>query len=369
MTTTIASSPARQEQKLPEQELDAAARGAMERAYDAADAGDDASAIRLCREVIARLPCAFAPHYLLGSLLARRNRIGEALAPLRMAVRLRPTATVALFNLGVALIDDHAFQEGAEVLQRAHALDPNDPGIATALITALVRTGRARDANSLGDEALARWPGQVDLRIAVTKARAMQRDHAAALGVIEDGLVRTPGHPALLGRKARILLAQDASAAAQAAADAALAIAPQTFDALIVRGVLANKAKAYTTAHDFLRRAIALKPNSLTAHTHSISARIHSCDWAGLDRLRDEIEPWLARGLTPIEMFDALMVFDDPGLLQRIARTAMAAEIETPPVPACPAVAGDRRIRVGYLSSALSPPCLRADHGRHVPAA
>ena len=348
--TTDASSPA-----LQDQPLDAMARAAMERAYDAADAGNAEAAIGLCEVVLARLPHAFAPHYLLGSLLARQSRIEQALDHLRIAVGLRPDATVALFNLGLVLLEGHAFEEGLAVLQRAHALDAGDPGIAAALVTAMAWAGDPEEAARFGAAALARWPGHLDLRVALAKAHDARRDDAATLAVLDAGLAATPGQPALLGRKARILMRQSAHEAAAAAADAALAADPRAFDALLVRGSLANKAKRYTAAQEVLRSVLALKPNSLSARTESITARIHCCDWPNLDRLAEEIEPWLGRGLSPVAMFDALMVFDDPALLQRIARTAMAAGARPEPVaqPPAAASAGRERIRVGYLSAAF----------------
>jgi predicted O-linked N-acetylglucosamine transferase (SPINDLY family) len=347
---TDAHSPAPQDQP-----LDAAGRAAMERAYDAADAGNAEAAMGLCETVLARLPHAFAPHYLLGTLLARRSRIEAARDHLGTAVALRPNSTVALFNLGLVLLEGHAFEEGLAVLRRAHAQDAGDPGIAAALVTAMAWAGEPEEAARLGAAALARWPGHLDLRVALAKAHDARRDQAAALAVLDEGLAANPAQPALLGRKARILMQQEALDAAAAAADAALAADPRAFDALLVRGSLASKAKRYTAAQEVLRSVLALKPNSLSARIESISARIHSCDWPNLDRLADEIEPWLGRGLSPVAMFEALMVFDDPALLQRIARTTIAAGARRPVEPAAPppAAPAGERIRVGYLSSAF----------------
>ena len=107
----------------PDPERDAAALFA--RALLAQDAGDDAAATVLLREVITLTPDRAAPHTNLGILLRRAGRVDDAVREYETAIRLDPADAAAYHNLGLIHRSRGAFAEAERAYARALELRPN----------------------------------------------------------------------------------------------------------------------------------------------------------------------------------------------------------------------------------------------------
>ena len=66
-------------------------------------------------------------HNLLGIALATKERIDEAIAEFREALRFEPESAVTCWHLGAALASRGSHKEAIEYLRRSVRLDPNNP--------------------------------------------------------------------------------------------------------------------------------------------------------------------------------------------------------------------------------------------------
>lgn len=80
--------------------------------------------IALWRDNIARAPHHPRPHNALGFALLRADRLPEAIAQLKEAIRLDPTYAGAWANLGVAMLKQGDASAAAEQMEKALALSP-----------------------------------------------------------------------------------------------------------------------------------------------------------------------------------------------------------------------------------------------------
>jgi Flp pilus assembly protein TadD len=95
------------------------------RAFAAQNAGDDARAIALLREVITLAPGAAAPHVNLGVLYRRGGRVDDAVREYEAAIRLDPDDAAAYHNLGLVQRARGKFADAERAYRRALELRPN----------------------------------------------------------------------------------------------------------------------------------------------------------------------------------------------------------------------------------------------------
>lgn len=98
------------------------------------------------------LGCRLTEAHLGVEEVRRARALGEA------AVRREPNCARALTNYGIALIRSRQWQTATEMLRRAQALAPEDPGIGETLVDVQVQGGAFREAAELGETLLRRFP-------------------------------------------------------------------------------------------------------------------------------------------------------------------------------------------------------------------
>ncbi len=81
-----------------------------------------------------------------GVLLQKQGAIEEAIANYRDAIRIQSNYVAAMCNLGELLVTVGRPDESARVMERAVALNPNEPGVHNNLAGALQQLGRFEDA-------------------------------------------------------------------------------------------------------------------------------------------------------------------------------------------------------------------------------
>jgi len=172
-------------------------------------------------------------HLNLGLLDLRRRELPEAEKEYRIALRLDPSFVPALVNLAdldrVRGMDD----EGAELLKKAMAVEPDNADVRYALGLFLVRkrdyaaaldllrgahelmpdnaryayvygvalnsSGRAREASAILEQAHQQHPADHDVLMALVSIARDQGDFAAALGHARELLALDPGNAQLRG--------------------------------------------------------------------------------------------------------------------------------------------------------------------------
>lgn len=112
-----------------------------------AAAGSDIKALSQLERAVVEAPGSAAMHYELGNVQTRLKRPREAEASFRRAVELDPDAAKHRQRLASRLMDNGAYAEAAEQLDRALALSPGDERIKAMLVDA---RGRATATSAGG---------------------------------------------------------------------------------------------------------------------------------------------------------------------------------------------------------------------------
>jgi pentatricopeptide repeat protein len=89
-------------------------------------------------------------------MLFEARRYDEAMHELRSVLEVNPNDSVALWDLGIALIDKNQPQDAIPVLEKALPISDRSPGVIGTLIRAYAQAGRRGDAIRLLAELKAR---------------------------------------------------------------------------------------------------------------------------------------------------------------------------------------------------------------------
>lgn len=135
--------------------------GKLGAAWQALDRDDFAAAERAARAALAADPADGEAAYLLGSSLLFQNRFGEALAPLRDALRLAPRRGVG-HRLGYCHLALGDFGAAERVLREEVRQYPDLVNACNALGVALVNQSRREEALAAFLEAAKRDPGSAE---------------------------------------------------------------------------------------------------------------------------------------------------------------------------------------------------------------
>lgn len=161
---------------------------ALGRARELLAAGRLYPAEQAAREAVARAPDLAEAHRVLGQILLRRKKPGEAVAAFERAAALAPEAPDLDAELGVARFEAGDFAGARDALQRALDRDPGDTALRLRLGRAELELGHPEDAAREFERA-AQDPEyrQVALYdLGVARERSGERD--AARQAFEDAL-------------------------------------------------------------------------------------------------------------------------------------------------------------------------------------
>jgi predicted Zn finger-like uncharacterized protein len=177
-----------------------------------------------------------------------------AASPPLAAVRIR-----ALALAGRAL-------DASSLADQALARAPGDPALLLAKAAALEASGKRDEAASIYQDASARDPGAFEPRLALGRIALVRRDLPRALAEIRAAVEKGPREPAAHVALGEIVAAQGDAARADAAFRAALAIDPQYAPAEIGLAKLALARGDAPGARARFERALAVDPRSVEGH-------------------------------------------------------------------------------------------------------
>jgi protein O-GlcNAc transferase len=163
-----------------------------ERAIALDAAGDLEEAMRSERRAIAIDDTLPEPHNHLGSLLARADRLPEALLELTRATSLDPNHAGAWTNRANALRAMGRRAEAEEGYRTAARLAPRDPGPLNGLGVMAVEGGNVDAAAALFRQALEVDPAYQEARLNLAVAEVRRGHPEAARASLEDLLRRGP---------------------------------------------------------------------------------------------------------------------------------------------------------------------------------
>lgn len=361
-------------------------RDAFRRATDFHAAGDLDEAERWLNAILAAKPEHFDSLHLLALVNWQRKRLDEAGSLLVRALRANPRSAKALANLAGVLLALGRRDEALEWCDRALALDANFAAAHRNRAATLKDLGRLDEALAAIERGLAATPSSgemLNIRGAILqdmqrfdeaiasydRALTIQPDFAEALN--NRGGARSAARrftealadcdraialkPALAGahyHRGLALTGLERHDEAEVSYRQSLAIQPDFPMALLSRAGALGALRRHREATADLERALALDPGLDFAKGMLLEARMHCCDWRGLDTLRADVIRDVQVGKRASDPFAFLAVSDSPQDQLQCARTWTRTMF---PAAGAPLHRGGSRrrdrIHIAYLSA------------------
>jgi tetratricopeptide (TPR) repeat protein len=233
----------------------------LEQAIALHQQGKLAEAELLYRQVLAREPGRFEPHYYLGVLCMPLGRFAEAVAFLQAALQRRDGDVGALINLGLSLRHLGRAAEALQSFDRVVALKPEKAEAHHQRALALGEMGRTRDCADAAVQVLRLQPnhgGALFVHALMLADLGQREDARAAYGRL---LALAPNHIDALNNRALLAWAAHDADAALADHDRALGIDPRHVPSLTNRAlVLGAIGRAAEALADY-ERLLEMAPN------------------------------------------------------------------------------------------------------------
>lgn len=204
-------------------------------------------------------------HVNLASTLLDQQRFAEAAEQCARALQIRPDATEALKNLGLALAGLGRWDEAMVQYQHALQSNPRDDQTLNSLGLALANQGRLAEAESFFRQALARKADSPEALSNLGLTLALSGRPEEAMACYRRALKLKPGEVKVLNNLGLALAGQQRWDEALGYYRQALAIRPDSIDALVNSGVaLASQGKVAEAIANY-RQALQIKSDSLEA--------------------------------------------------------------------------------------------------------
>ncbi|MGE5125318.1 MAG: sulfatase-like hydrolase/transferase [Betaproteobacteria bacterium] len=152
------------------------------------DAGDDARAVEIGRQVLRRRPGMAVTHLQIAYLERSRGNLAAAIAALRQAVTLRPSDPEAVSLLGAYLTEAGRAGEAVALLGPFAKQPEPDLDVTTAYGMALAATGKRSEALAVFERARAEHPTNAMVLVNVGTVLLMDGDVAGARQAFEAAL-------------------------------------------------------------------------------------------------------------------------------------------------------------------------------------
>lgn len=160
----------------------------------AAQAGDNATAIRNLNEAVRLNPGYVIALDNLGSVYRREGRWDEARKALEAALKADPDDADANYGLGMVYAQQNDTAVAKQYLERALELRPAYPDALNNLGVLYVRTGRRAEAERIFSDCIARSPDYDQCYLNLAKLDAVQGERDKAKAVLRQLLSRRPDH-------------------------------------------------------------------------------------------------------------------------------------------------------------------------------
>ena len=238
------------------------------RAQGLHQAGRAEEARALYEQVLGADPRHAEALHLLGYLWFQKGDAGRALDLIGRAIALQPNNPGYRYNRGLILQQAGHLADAAEDFRQVAALQPADGGAWESLGETLLTLGRAEQALTAYDRAIALRPGEAALRSnqGVALRRLGRLDEA--LAAQDKALALDPRYAEGWSNRGNVLKDLDRLDDALESYDRALQFAPRMVEAAVNRAnVLRDLARLPEALADY-DRAIALQPAYPEAHHH-----------------------------------------------------------------------------------------------------
>ena len=301
----------------------------LQRAGQALQAGDLATAERSCRAALKAAPNHPGALHLLGLTGVRAGHAETGIDLMRKAVAIAPGYAEALTNLGRALADRGSLDEAERAFRQALAARPRHWPAESGLAGAMKAAGRVSEAQDLLAAAAEAHADNATPPFELANLRQEQGDFAGAIEAYGEALARSPTLNAARSNRAAARLKAGDAAAALEDAEAYLASGAKSANVVAYRVLalqfLGRQEEAREWA-DVARMVYPATPAAEPGFAGRLEAEIRNHpdligDWDPTKRAArgGKVVPDLTRNQTPaIQQFLAMIRAEVEGLRDRL---------------------------------------------------
>ena len=291
-------------------------------------------------------------HYNAGTLLRELQRPEAALASFARAIAASPTYAAAFYNRGMLLQEQGEWDAALADYDRALTIDPR-------FAQCHVARGNLRRERKELEMAVADFDRAIEIDdkyVAAYCNRGATLDqlqrHEAAIQNFDVAIGIDPSFAQAHSNRGDSLLRMNQFSAAIGSYDRAIAARPDFAEAHINRGDALLCLKQFTAAVASYDRAIAIEPERRFAVGMRRHARMHLCDWNGLEADADTLTAAIVSESAHERPFIIVALLDSPPVHREAARiwTDQHSPVDLS-LPSTPRRAGTGKIRLGYFSS------------------
>jgi tetratricopeptide (TPR) repeat protein len=200
----------------------------------------------------------------LGLAYYKAARLPEAIEAFQRVLEGNGDNKAAVLLLGDALLQSGRFQQVIDLLSPREEPFQNDLGFAYVLGTALLRTEQRVRAQVYLDRIFKNGES-AEGHLLMGTALIESREYSAAIAEVKKALEMNPALPTVHTVYARALLASGDPEAAMRELQRAVAAAPNDFEANLQLGALLRREERHAASAVYLRRAVELRPQDVTA--------------------------------------------------------------------------------------------------------
>jgi tetratricopeptide (TPR) repeat protein len=202
----------------------------------------------------------------LGNYFLKGQRLRDAEAEMKDALRLNPDLPDARRGLGLVLLEQRRFAEALDQFDRALELEPDKPETLVAKASALSRLGRYAEAVAAAEAARRARPELAEAHYQRGYALAGQGRFKEALPDFEEALRQTPGHAEAHHDLGSALVALGRAGEAFPHFEESARLKPGLFEARHDLGLGLLRLDRVGEAVDHLQEAVRIKPDDAEAH-------------------------------------------------------------------------------------------------------
>jgi predicted O-linked N-acetylglucosamine transferase (SPINDLY family) len=303
-------------------------------------------------QAIVLKPDYAAAHNNRGTALAKLQRFEQALASYERALTLQPNFADAHNNRGAALRELNRLEEAATSFERAVAARPDHAEAHNNRGVALRELDRPEEALASYERAIALKPDYAEAHNNRGVALRGLRRLDEALASFEQALAANPEYPEALLNRGATLHDRGQLHEALANYERALSLKSDYADAYRNHALALQELRRPDESVASYERALALSPAARFLYGAYQHARMHACDWTGLETALAEMTFALERGKAVVTPFAALALFGSPRLQRKVAASWAREECrpaqKLPPLRRHPL---HDKVRVGYFSA------------------
>lgn len=286
-------------------------------AYIAGNRGQDAQCESLLRRATALPGCSAEAFFYLGRVLLQTGQPGDAVAAFKKAVSMAGPFFEGLHELGVAHSQLGEHQLALDSFGAAARQQPRSA-------QAQFNLGRSLEALHRFGEALAHYDAALRIEPSFTDAWANRAVTLTELGRRDEALVSY---------------------------ERALALQPDDARTLMNKANTLADLHRHGEALHSLEAAARLAPETPYLQGSLLHARMHACQWSGLEEQVEELVARIGRGEQASVPFAMLATPASAGVLLQCARIYAHDKHPAMPAPVFAPRSGAAKIRLGYFSA------------------